>query len=163
MSNQIKFIEIEDRKFSIKKFDAKTSLKISKLIIAKILPVFEGVLPSLNSTDANNLRTEIADNTEEFISLEGISKALELITDEDLDKIIDASLMSCYELLPAGQVQVLNKNGTYGVATVENDPLLVMRLTAEAVIWSIGGFFDADRLTSLLKPMAVLFKPDAVM
>ncbi len=167
MSNNIKHIEIEGRRFGIKKFDAKTSLKVSKLIIAKILPVFDQFVPLLSGGDVNNIQKELTTkasaNIEEFINLESISKALDMMTDEDIDKIIDVSLKHCYEQLAAGQTQVLSPFGVYSVPDVEDDPILVMRLTVEAIMWSIAGFFDVNRLSSILKPLAGILSQSAPM
>jgi hypothetical protein len=152
---KMKRIEVEGRQFSIRKFDAKSSVKISKLLIAKILPVFDKVMPLLSQgLDAGSLSGAMDASV--------IAGALDLIRDEDLDKIFDTSLKHCYEDLPAGQAQVMGANGLYGVADLEDDPLLALRLVAEAVMWSVEGFFDASRLGSVLSPLFGMLRQKAL-
>ena len=151
-----KIIYIEDRKFRIKKFDAVTAVKISKLLAAKMLPALGSVTDLLFSdTEEPTDVSQIAD----FLDFESISKALDLITDEDLEKTINAGLNVCEEELPAGFTKVINANGSYAVMDLEYDPILIIRLVVEAIMWGIEGFFDGSRLTSILKPLSTLFQP----
>jgi hypothetical protein len=154
---------ISSREFGLEKLDAKASLKVSKLLIAKILPMLDTFMPAVFGTVMNAFslaKLGEVDNLEDMLSainLESVSRSLDLIDDNDLDKIIDISLRHCYEKLPAGAVKVLNSNGTFGVADIEYDMILVIRLTAEVLLWSVGGFFDASRWISMLGPLAASF------
>lgn len=150
-----KVIDVEGRKFRIKKFDAATAIKISKLLAAKMLPALNSITDVLFS-DKKKV-TEIKEITD-FLDFESVSRALDLIADGDLDRVINASLNVCEEELPAGYTKVKNENGSYAVMNLEYDPLLVMRLVVEAVMWGIEGFFDGSRLTSILKPLSNLFQ-----
>jgi hypothetical protein len=140
-----KIIEIDDRKFELRKMDAKAALKVAKLIVSKIMPIADAAVAS-SGFGLNDIR------------LSSVSKALDAMTDDELDKIIDIALRHCYEVLRAGAVQIYNANGTYGVENIENDPLLVLRLTIESAAWSIGSFFDGDRLKSILAPLLGIFQ-----
>jgi hypothetical protein len=111
-----------------------------------------------NGKEDNDEITEMALSS---FSFEKISKALSGISKNDLKEIVTAALMSCHEILPAGQTPVLNANGTYGVEGVEFDYILTMRLVAEAIILSAGSFFDVNRLVSILKPVAGSFMQNA--
>lgn len=166
-----KNIEVEERKFSVKKFTAMDGLKIAKLIIAKIIPVFQDFVPivktftkSKPSISADGENSEVNGNEatvdEETalemlgnISLDTIALALDKITGDDLDYIIKKSLQSISEVLPAGENPVMYSNGTYGVEGIEYDPILVLRLTCEAIMWSCGDFFAENRLSSVMKPL----------
>lgn len=151
-----KIIEVEGRKFRIRKYDAATAIKMSKLLAAKMLPALNSITDVLFSDKENLIDVnEITD----FLDLESISRALDLVSDEDLERIINASLKVCEEELPAGFTSVINPNGSYAVMNLEYDPLLVMRLVAEAIMWGISGFFDGNRLTLVLKPLSNLFQP----
>ena len=150
MSKELnKYIDIEERKFCIQKFSAREGLKTARLIIAKLLPIFETFILPAQVAQLKDGEIDIK-NIGEFLNVDNIIKALELISDQDLDTLIDRSLTNCYEALPAGNAKVLNENGTYGVEGIEYDYILTLRLVAESLIWSVGGFFDADRLTSLM-------------
>lgn len=155
MTNNIqKYIEIEGRKFCVSKYPAKDGLKTTRLIIAKLLPVFESfvspeAITELRSMNLNNKELQV--ELLKYLNIENITKALEMISDEDFDILVNRALSNCYEMLPAGNTQILNPNGTYGVEGIEYDYILTLRLVAESLIWSIGGFFDVSRLTSIMK------------
>lgn len=152
-----KNIEIEGRKFAVTKYTAMDGLKVAKLILAKILPVFQDFIPLLQNRQNGEPKAEaesnmIAEVMENF-SLDTIAEALDKISGEDFDYIVSKSLQSITESLPAGYSPVMYANGTFGVENVEHDPVLVLRLTCEAVMWGCGDFFDGNRLTSVMKPL----------
>lgn len=167
-----KNIEVEGRKFVVKKYTAMDGLKVAKLILAKVIPIFQDFIPlvkkmtdsrtpplALNKSDTSasakdskaesEMISEVIDN----FSLDTISLALEKISSEDFDYIVTKSLQSISEVLPAGEAPVMYGNGSYGVEGIEYDPILVLRLTCEAVMWSCGDFFDGSRLTSVMSPL----------
>lgn len=152
-----KNVEIEDRRFVVKKYTAMDGLKVAKLILAKVIPVFQDFMPLLKNRQNGELKAEaesnmIAEVVENF-SLDTVAAALEKISGDDFDYIVSKSLQSITEVLPAGESPVMYANGTFGVENVEYDPILVLRLTCEAVMWSCGDFFDGNRLTSVMKPL----------
>jgi len=157
MLERIKTIEIDNRKFQLLKMDARTSLKVVRLLTAKVLPMIDTILPML--IDVLNNGIEQGDiNTDTFISAISFGKialALDLIDDSDLDKLINFGLSHCCEVLQAGAVQVLNQNGTYGVQNVEDDLMLTLRLSIESIAWSIMDFFDGNRWTSMFAGIAM--------
>ena len=163
--DDIKTIEVEDRKFQIRKFDARTSLKAAKLLISKLLPAAEAILPAFAGDDGGDKKDGAEEGWGflENISFEKISAALDYISDEDLDKIIDISMLHCSEILPAGPRQVMSKGGVFNVVGIENDFILMLRLTVEAVLWSVNGFFGEGRLKAVLSPLSNSFKLSAPM
>lgn len=150
-----KNIEIEGRKFCVRKYTAMDGLKIAKLLMAKILPVFQDFVPLIKSmVNKGKKSDEISvEEAVDNISLDTIAAALDKVSTEDFDYIVAKSLQSVSEVLPAGNAPVMYENGVYGVEDVEYDALLVLRLTCEAVLWGCGGFFDGDRLNSVMKPL----------
>lgn len=153
-AQEIQYRVKSTRRFCISKYPAKDGLKTARLIIAKLLPVFESfITPEQVAALASGAMEE--EQVWELLNVDNITKALELISDSDLDIIFDRALQNCYESLPAGNARVLNENGTYGVEDVEYDYILSMRLVAESLIWSIGSFFDAKRLTSIMADVKV--------
>jgi len=152
--DKVKTVEIDGRKFQVYKMSAKTSLKVTKILAAKILPFLDSFL----GLDG---KLPEGDNMDDFlstISLEKIADAIDHIDEADLEKLIDYGLSHCYEQLAGGATQVLNSNGTYGVAGVEDDMIFTLRLTVEAIAWSVSGFFDASRWTSMFQGMGDIFK-----
>ncbi len=167
-----KSIEVEGRRFIVKKYTAMDGLKVAKLLLAKVIPIFQDFIPlvkrmtgstkpplrlekgELKDTEKSSgaeadMIAEVIDN----FSLDTIASALEKISGEDFDYIVSKSLQSITEVLPAGEAPVMYSNGEYGVEGVEYDPILVLRLTCESVIWSCGDFFDVNRLGSVMSPL----------
>jgi len=170
---RIKTIEVNNRKFQIVKMDARASLKVSKLLAAKVLPMLDTFLPVIQDAlggggkavdfqdiTANLSDDEWLDNFLAHISLKKIASALDLIDDNDLDKLINYGLSCCYEQLPAGPAQVLNANGGYGVAGIEEDMMFTLRLAIDAIVWSVAGFFEGSRWTSMFKGLGTMFQQD---
>ncbi|MCL2084427.1 MAG: hypothetical protein FWH06_04110 [Oscillospiraceae bacterium] len=145
-----KTVEVEGRTFQIRKYSAITGLKIAKMLIAKILPVFQSAFPIISKVMSEDSLNDENVPTEFFGE---ISKALDLVSPDDLACIVRDSLTNCYEVLPAGAAQVMNANGTYGVQNVEHDVIIALRLVCETVLLGCGDFFDVRRLTSVMSPL----------
>jgi len=150
-----KIVEIEGRTFQITKYSAVTGLIIAKLIISKILPMLQSLLPVISTAMSGDegAKESVMAELEQHFDFESIARALDLVTEQDMTYIVEKSLMSCSEILGAGPAQVLNPNKTYGVPNVEYDVVLVLRLVCEAVLLGCGGFFEGDRLTSVMSPV----------
>jgi hypothetical protein len=119
------------------------------MIAAKVLPVFDTLLPAINKDNTRDIR--IGD-----INMTALAKALDLIDDKDMDKLIDIALQNTFEQLRAGLAPVINSNGAFGVMDMEDDPVITLRLVIESVAWALQGFFDGSRLTSILLPLGGL-------
>ena len=158
-----KNIDVEGRKFVVRKYTAIDGLKVVKTLTAKILPVFQSFMPLVNEAQKGSVNADhILSNLGSYLSMDTISQTLDKVAPGDLDFIMQKSLMCVFEVLPAGDMAiggvngtpVLNADGTYGVVDVEYDPLLVLRLVCEAVLWGIGDFFDGKRLISIMSPLS---------
>lgn len=152
-----KAVEIEGHRYVIRKYTAMTGIKLAKLFIAKLLPLFQGFMPLLidavkNKTQGASvpLPTELFDRLDEMLSLDQIAETLDKMSEEDLEAVVHQSLMCVSEVLPAGNSPVMRPDGSYGVEGVEYDPLLTIRLVVEAVRWGLGDFFSANRWNSIL-------------
>ena len=153
---KVKNIEVDGRKFQIRKFNPVSGMIVGKTIIAKILPAMQSFIPviKLAAGGDKNAIDDIFNRIDEFLNLEMIANALDLVSPSDLEDIIARSLACCYEVLGAGPARVLNPDGTYGVAGVEDDILISLRLICEAILWGVGDFFDVDRSLSILSPLS---------
>lgn len=166
--DNFKIIEIEDfqpdnegnikvissRKYKIKKLNAKASIKTLKLLIAKIVPVFDQF--TVIFMDDSKKEIGLSDIIKNM-DFEKLASSLDLVSDEDIDKLIDVALKHCFEILPANEAQIIQNNGTFGVPNIEDDAILVIRLTVEALFFSFQGFFGESRLGSVLKPLGAFF------
>jgi hypothetical protein len=151
-----KLVEVDGRQFCINKYSAFIGIKIAKTFVAKVLPVFQSFLPIIQTAAGGGTagKEEVLANLDKFLDFENLSRALDLVSSEDLELIMKHSLMVCSEPLGAGPAPVMNADGTYGVPNIEYDPVLVLRLVCEAVIWGLGDFFDGGRLTSIMSPLS---------
>lgn len=161
-------VTIEERNFSIMKFDARTGLKMARLLLAKIAPL----LPYINADEgeengakADEQKQEEAkavkalaasfkvkmdkDNEQGLFSTVGV--LLEKLDDDTIDYIIDKCLTHCFELLPAGQQPVLYPSGIYGVEGVKESITLTVRLCYEAIKWGASDFFGGKNSALLQK------------
>ena len=154
-----KAIEIDGRRFTVTKMTPVTAMKVKLMVAAKILPLFEALpLQSLMAT-FDNVATISDEGFLESLNLDALSRALDALSKDDtLDKLFAYGLTNCFEMLPAGPARVLNPDGTYGVANIEDDPILLLRLIFEVIMHSSKGFFDGSRWTSIFKGTAGMFK-----
>ena len=148
-------VTINDTEYQIKKFDARTGLKLARLVISKLAPI----IPLLDLIDENEKNK--ADNkgkkgkqapamTDEQ-TYRMFGQVLGELTDEDMDMLVDKCLRVCYVNLKAGPQPVIDEVGNYGVEGVEYDLALTLRLCFEAIKWGASDFFGGNvSLSSLL-------------
>lgn len=129
-------VEIEGKSYLIRKFDAKTGLKMARLLLAKAAPL----IPYVSSADGAR---------EDDMTI--IMRAIESIDDDTIDAIVDKSLRVCSLMLPAGPQPIIDETGHYGVEDIEYDLLLTLRLCIEAIKWGAADFFGGSLSASSLK------------
>lgn len=130
-----KIVEISGRKWRIEKFDAFTGSYIAYKVLGATLPMgleekVKGEKPSMDKMPVMS--------KQEFFELQ-------------LD-----CLRVCSEVLPAGSAKVIGDNGAWGVMNVEHDTVLVLALTAHALIFNVSAFFDGEALKGLVGSFAGL-------
>lgn len=128
-------VTIGEDVYSIKKFDAKTGLKLARFVISKAAPL----IPMLESLSDDNGKNMSMDNTAVF---DAVSVVLDSLSDNDIDNLVDKCLRVCYVNLPAGRAPIIDDTGNYGVEGVEYDMSLTLRLCFEAIKWGASDFFD---------------------
>ena len=137
-------VTIKEREFVIKKFDAKTGLKLARLVMAKAQPL----IPLLAAKSKENGGEGITQQN----TFQAVFAILGELKDEDIDALVDKCLRVCYVDLPAGRAPVIDEAGFYGVEGVEYDPILTMMLCFEAIKWGAADFFDENSsISSLFK------------
>ncbi len=149
-------VTIDDRSFSIMKFDARTGLKMARLLMAKIAPLLPYIVGEDEAKKSDDKKPEeakavkaLADSFNKKLDKDGeqslyatVGVLLEKLDDETIDYIIDKCLLHCSEILPAGNQPVLYANGIYGVEGVKESIPLTVRLCYEAIKWGASDFFD---------------------
>lgn len=164
-------VTIEDRNFSIMKFDARTGLKMARLLLSKIAPLLPYIKTDNEGGKADAEKQEEAqavkalaaaftkkmdeENEESFYS--AVALMLEKLDDDTIDYIIDKCLIHCYEILPAGPQPVLYPSGIYGVDGVKESFTLTVSLCYEAIKWGASGFFGGKN-SGLLQKLKELGK-----
>lgn len=157
-------VQVGDNTYTIKRFDAKTGLKMARLVIAKaapLIPLLDKLtggneapknpgteVPKTSGDKTKQNATVVNVNDDQIYSAVGV--LLDNLTDKDLDEIIDKCLRVCYVPLPAGLQPVIDETGNYGVEGIEYDMGLTLRLCFEAIKWGASDFFAGNNSLSSL-------------
>lgn len=160
-------VTIEERNFTIMRFDARAGLKIARLLLSKIAPLLSyintdedeetGAKDDEKKQEAKAVKAISAsfrvkmdkDNEQSLFSAVGVM--LEKLDDDTIDYIIDKCLTHCFEVLPAGNQPVLYPSGVYGVEGVKESITLTVRLCYEAIKWGASDFFGGKNSALLQK------------
>lgn len=157
-ANLFTSVTINETEYKIKKFDAKTGLKLARLVISKLAPI----IPLLDSIEAKNKKDqkgqsakakkgEQAPEMSDEQTYKILGAAVGNLSDDDIDDLVDKCLRVCYVELKAGLQPVIDEVGNYGVEGVEEDMGLTLRLCFEAIKWGASDFFGGNvSLSSLL-------------
>lgn len=131
-----KIVPLDGRKFRINKFDAMTGSYIAYKLMGEMLPM--GLSAKVGAPSSSNIMSKA-----DFV---------------DLQK---DCLKACAEMLPAGDAQVMNEDGTWGVNDLEKDAKTVLALTIHVLTFNIMGFFDESLLSSMAEAMSIILPQNA--
>lgn len=129
-----KNIEIDERKFVLGKFDARTGSYILFKLVGILKPLFNSLKDMENADD---------------IDFTELASSLFSLPEAEFKYIQDNCLMITSEILPGATAQVLDKFGTWGSENIEFDTKLVLELTVKSLVFNLSNFFDAKMLSSL--------------
>ena len=127
------------RKFRINKFDARTGSYILYTVMSRFLP---SILHLKSGAETITDMSKVV-NPEDIVSSITMS-------DGEFNKLQNAALQVCEEILPAGATPVVDASGNFSVIGLEKEAVAVFVLTAQALVFNLSGFFGEDGLTSLL-------------
>jgi len=127
-NDRLKTVVIGNDTYVIEKFDARSGLKVARLLASKLA----SVLPLIS-------QETVGEDNDAPVEL--MMKALESVSDADIDAILDKCLAVCSKSFPAGPQPVLHADGTYGVPEAQYDIMLAVKLCIEAVKWGASDFF----------------------
>lgn len=145
MSDNFKDVEISGRKFRIKKFGAKTGAFIAIRLTKLLAPLIKSVdLSKLTGVNGEN-KVDVS-----AFNLQGIMEGLGSISEVDFNYLHDKCLQVASEVLPAGFTPILDANGNFGVAGLDEDAMTVLALIAHVLIFNVKGFFQEGPLASLV-------------
>lgn len=135
-----KDIIIENRTFRVKKFNAMTGCYTVFKIAGLLVNSFKNMDKNFKMEDLNLNYTQL------FSSIFSLSK-------EDFEYIQKSCLQVSYEVLPAGETQVLGDNGEFETSKKDEDKCntaLIMNLTIQSLLFNLESFFEGSSLSSLL-------------
>ena len=132
-----KTVEIQGRKFTIRTFDAFTGAYIAFTLMEKMLPM------GMEEKVVNTLKAE-GKNTELMLP-----QSRALMTKGEFNSFVRDCLSVASEQLKGRDCPVLNKNGSWGVADIENNTMLVILLVINALLFNVADFFTDDGLKDL--------------
>lgn len=127
------------RKFRINKFDARSGSYILYTVMSRFLP---SILQLKSGAETITDMSKVV-NPEDIVSSITMS-------DGEFNKLQNAALQVCEEILPAGATPVVDASGNFSVIGLEKEAVAVFVLTAQALVFNLSGFFGEDGLTSLL-------------
>lgn len=144
-------VQVGESTYTIKRFDAKTGLKMARLVIAKaapLIPLLDKITggaeqPETSGKKKTKQNAPVVNADDEQI-YNAVGVLLDNLSDNDLDEIIDKCLRVCYVRLPAGLQPVIDETGNYGVEGIEYDMGLTLRLCFEAIKWGAADFFAGN-------------------
>lgn len=136
-----KTVTVQGRTFEIRSFDAMTGSYIAYLLLEKMLP--QGMEKAMTAEGVSALPA----------GRQPMSKAEFTALQKDVLSVVG-------EVLPARTAPILNKNGSWGVADMEDNPLLVLILTVQALAFNIGGFFGGGGLKELQTALSDIVPPN---
>jgi len=128
-----KIVEIQGRKFEIRSFDAFTGSYIAFTLMEKMLPM------GMEAKVMNAVKADCGDAAVSLPSRALMSKGEFIAFQRDVLSVVG-------EVLPARTAPLFNENGSWGVADIEDNAMLVIMLTIHALVFNIAGFFTGDGL-----------------
>ena len=131
-----KIVEIQGRKFEIRSFDAFTGSYIAFTLMEKMLPM------GMEAKVMNAVKADGGDAAVCLPSRALMSKGEFISFQRDVLSVVG-------EVLPARTAPLFNENGSWGVADIEDNAMLVIMLTIHALVFNIAGFFTGDGLKEL--------------
>lgn len=129
-----KIIELQGRKFEIKKFDAFTGGYIIFQLFEKFMPMgLENKIPLQNDKTMNEMLPQ---------NRTGMTKA-------EFISFMKDCLSAAGEVLPARTAPIVNENGTWGIMDIKDNTLLAVLLVIHVLTFNVADFFSASGLKEL--------------
>jgi hypothetical protein len=139
---KFKDIELSGRQFRLRKFPAQRGGYLAIKVAGILAPVFDML--------AANQGIEISQ------VIAPVLGALSKLSEADFVDIQNKSLRVCFEILPAGEIQVLNSEGHLGVTGLDDDAMTCLALMVQALVFNLSGFSTGS--LSFLLPEGLLTK-----
>jgi len=144
-----KEVEIKDRKFVIRKFDARTGSFMLIKVTGLIAPMLKGL--DIKGLDIKKLKDQGVEGFDlNSIDIPSVISGLTSLKEEEFCYIHDKCLQVCFETLPAGPTRVMNPDGTFGVSGLDTDSAATLALVAHTLIFNVTSFFSGSPLASVL-------------
>ncbi|WP_436663546.1 phage tail assembly chaperone [Alicyclobacillus acidoterrestris] len=152
MAEKYKDVTIKGQEYRIGKFSAREGAFIIPKVAGILAPIFAPLLKGLDLKQVDK---------PEDINLKGIDIAsilgpLANLKEDDFMYLQDKCLKVCQAKKPVGLIPVLNDNGSFSVAELEDDGMAVLTLMVHTLIHNLAGFFSGSPLAGLLSGIPVI-------
>lgn len=141
MEELLKAVEIDGERYIAKKLGVFDSFPIAMIIMRKLPALFELVSPMLDNKESSLSQGDTADSIDMMEQINLLSDCIGSLGEEEARKIIETSLKHISKCLPAGDIPVMNKNGTFGVEGFEYDMKKTLWAVKEVLLFNLTGFF----------------------
>lgn len=140
-----KDIQINERKFRIKKFSALTG----GFMVIKLTGLLAPIFKKLDFSKLKDVKDPNQVDIGSF-NISSIMAELGSISEEDFSFVQSKCLQVCYEQLPAGSTPVLDSSGNFAVIGLEEDTMAALALVVHTLVFNLQGFFSGSPLASVL-------------
>lgn len=150
-------IDEREYEFEIRKMDALKGSLLAKLVIEKLIPMFDGIQSAFGELSEKDAQKEVNDVVSARFgnTLKLFSDALAAMTEEEVLKLEKMCLHTVQVRLPAGWQPVMTGD-SWGFDELEYEPMVVLMLCYEVIEFNAGSFFGGKSLTSLQSKLNTL-------
>lgn len=135
-----KVVELQGRKFKIKKFDSFTGSYILFQILEKVLPM----------ALENQAKVKTGEGQEQSLA-SLLPKGRMPMNKQEFTDLMRDCLSVVAELLPAGETPVFNPNGSWRLNDISHNTALALGLVIHSLVFNLGDFFAGAGLQELSK------------
>ena len=149
-----KEITLEEQRYVLHRFDARTGTFMLKVIAEKALPLWQAFLglagENQKPTDGmTKEEIEARDNAQNAAFIDMIIRTLMSITDDDIDKIMGICLKNTDKILRSGATPIMD-GSRFAIEDLEFDTVLCLKLCAQSIMFNFSDFFGEGGLSSIL-------------
>lgn len=145
MAESHKEFTLKDRPFRAGRFSARDGSFIALKVGGLLAPVFSGITPSAQAGDVP--------------VFDMLGKLTANLTESEFAYIQGKCLGVCEEKMMAGWTKVVNPDGTFAVFDMEDNTILVLSLTVQALVFNLSDFFGENGLTELFSAISPMSLP----
>ena len=137
----VKMVDLQGRKFKIRKMDAMTGAYLLYTLMEKFLPL---MLENQVKAGDGTLQDKLP-------------KDRQPMSKQEFTALVKDCLSCVREVTGAGEIPALNDNGTWRLNDVDHNTPLVLGLVIHSLVFNIGDFFAGGGLKELQSSLQGIF------